>query len=148
MKLIHRLIPQWSRPELDANRSTAFRFLHLRSVQGPSAFRRYRKELHCRWSHDKWLFLPRYGDLNHNWVQSPQRCVHLVWLTVSLLPEDRRALLLPLLIWRHIFRVCFKSVSFNLPLHYFLISTHDSRVKEGRFTKTRGGENLLQRNQM
>lgn len=40
-------------------------------------------------------FLPRYGDLNHNWV-SLQRCVHLVWVTVSLLPEDGWALLLPL----------------------------------------------------
>lgn len=37
--------------------------------------------------------LPRYGDLNHNWV-SLQWCVHLVWLTVSLLLEDRWALLL------------------------------------------------------
>lgn len=40
-------------------------------------------------------FLPRYGDLNHNWV-SLQRCVHLVWVTVSLLPGDGWALLLPL----------------------------------------------------
>lgn len=49
------------------------------------------EEMHCRWSYDK--LLPHYRDLNHNWVFL-QWCVHLVWLTASLLLEDRYVLLL------------------------------------------------------